>query len=64
MEFMDIFQFSHALKITFYLLSSSTAYNSVNWVNLYNFLDLNDNLDIEVVELGISLGLKQQTASI
>ena len=57
------------LKITFYVqyysvLSSPTTHNSVNGVNLYNILDLNDNFDIKVVELGISLGLYQQTASI
>ena len=50
------------LKIKFYVqcygvLYASTAHNSVNVVNLYNILDLNDNLDIKVVELGISLGL-------
>ena len=65
MEFMDIFQLhikQFALKITFYVqcysvLSSSTADNSVNGVNSYNILDLNDDLDIKVVALGISLGL-------
>ena len=65
MEFMDIFSFHiehYVLKITFYVqcysvLSASTAHNSVNGVNLYNILDLNDNLDIKVVELCISLGL-------
>ena len=58
-----IFQIEHyALKITFYVqcysvLSASTAHNSVNGVNLYNTSDLNDNLDIHVVILCISLGL-------
>ena len=60
---MDIFHIEHyALKTTLYVqcysvLSTTTAQNSVNGVNLYNILDLNDNLDIKVVELGITLGL-------
>ena len=59
----------YVLKITFYVqcysvLSASTAHNSFNGVNLYNILDLNDNLDIKGVEFCISLGLLQQTASI
>ena len=49
-------------KKTFYVqcysvLSVSTAHKSVNGVNLYNILDLNDNLDIKIVELGIKLPL-------
>ena len=46
----------YALKDTFYVqcysvLSSSTAHKSVNGVNFYNILHLNDNLDVKVVEL-------------
>ena len=47
----------YVLKINFYVqccsvLSSSTAHNYVNGVNLYKTLDSNVNLDINVLELG------------
>ena len=72
MESMDIFQFSHrhyVLKIDFYVqcysvLYSSTVHNFVHGDNLYNISDLTDNLDIKVIDLGISLALQQETASI
>ena len=69
---MDIFQFSHRtlcpknrLYVQCYsVLYSSTVHNSVHGDNLYNISDLTDNLDIKVIDLGISLALQQETALI